>query len=261
MSRFALLKPLWVAVGLSLMAPPTLADITLVGRSAIVAMNLQGAGQEKVWLDSTQVRRDLLDRGKAYSNLYDMKAHEITVLDHSQHLATVYDMTVLKQQLHVAVDEKAIKLDLQPTGRRHMLKRWPCIEHRLDFAMPAEVGEEKLSFEMAGTVWLAKNTPEQKETAAVLKLMQAPDFFMGVPGLNRSSQIQAQGLSVAVRRIAPLGLLCSVDVDMKYEGSGRVAALSKKMTSRVSLTFDDYDTTPIAKGTFEIPQGYRVVRQ
>jgi hypothetical protein len=127
--------------------------------------------------------------------------------------------------------------------------------------MPAEIGGEKLSFEMEGTLWLARNTAEQRETAAVLKLMQDPDFFMGIPTLAKTSPVQARGISEAIRRVAPMGLLCSVDVSLKYEGTGRVATLSKKMASRISLTYDDYSTESIPKGTFDVPAGYQVVRQ
>jgi hypothetical protein len=159
------------------------------------------------------------------------------------------------------VDSKAIKLEVKPTGRIHTLQKWPCTEHTLSLGMPAEIGGEKLSFEMEGTIWLARNTAEQRETAAILKLMQDPDFFMGIPTLAKTSPVQARGISEAIRRVAPMGLLCSVDVSLKYEGSGRIAALSRKMASRISLTYDDYSTENIPKGTFDIPAGYQSIRQ
>jgi len=244
----------------TLMAPPSHADLTLNGRSTVVAMGMQGNGKEKVWLDNNLIRRDMVDRGKAYSNIFDLKAKEVTVVDHSLRQATVYATSSLKQQTDASVDSKAIKMELKPTGRTHTLQSWPCVEHNLSLAMPAEIGGEKLSFEMEGTIWLAKDTPEQKETAAVLKLMREPDFFMGIPALAKTSPVQARGISEAIRRIAPLGLLCSVDVSLKYEGTGRIAQLSRKMASRISLTYDDYTSEPIPKGTFDIPAGYRQVK-
>jgi hypothetical protein len=237
------------------------ADLTLNGRSTVVAMGMQGTGKEKVWLDKTLIRRDMVDRGKAYSNIFDLKAREVTVLDHSLRQATLYSTASLREQTEATVDSKAIKLDVKPTGRTHILQKWPCAEHILSLAMPAEIGGEKLSFEMEGTLWLARNTPEQKETATLLKLMQDPDFFLGIPTLAKTSPVQARGISEAIRRIAPMGLLCSVDLSLKYEGTGRIAQLSRKMASRISLTYDDYSTDPIPKESFEIPAGYRVVRQ
>lgn len=257
MKRFPI-PLLLMAMALSVSAR---ADLTLNGRSTVVAMGMQGNGKEKVWLDKALIRRDMVDRGKAYSNIFDLKAREVTVLDHSLRQATVYSTASLKEQTDASVDSKAIKMDLKATGRTHTLQKWPCAEHRLSLAMPAEIGGEKLSFQMEGTIWLARNTPEQKETATVLKLMQEPDFFMGIPALAKASPVQARGISEAIRRLAPLGLLCSVDVALRYEGTGRVATLSKKMASRISLTYDDYGTEPIAKGAFDVPAGYKVVKQ
>lgn len=237
------------------------ADLTLNGRSTVVAMGMQGTGKEKVWLSNTLIRRDMVDRGKAYSNIFDLKAREVTILDHSLRQATVYATGSLKDQTDAWVDSKAIKLEVKPTGRTHILQRWPCVEHTITLAMPAEIGGEKLSFEMEGTVWLARNVLEQRETVAVLRLMQDPDFFLGIPALAKASPVQARGISEAIRRLAPMGLLCSVDVALNYEGTGRVATLSRKMASRISLTFDDYSGEPIPKGTFDVPAGYRTVRQ
>jgi hypothetical protein len=237
------------------------ADLTLNGRSTVVAMSMQGSGQEKIWQEGTMIRRDLVDRGKSFSNIYDLKAKEVTVIDHSMRTATVFANTSIKQQVNATVDEKAIKIAVKPTGRVHKLQDWPCAEHNLTLTMPAEIGGEKLTFDMQGTVWLARDTPQQKEVAPILKLMTDPEFFMGVPALTKSSPVQAEGISEAIRHVAPMGLLCSVNMNLKYEGTGRVASLSKKMASRLSLTFLDYSTAPIPKGTFDIPAGYRVVKQ
>lgn len=255
LSHIPLLMAAWV------MPSASQADLTLNGRSTVVAMGMQGTGKEKVWLDNALIRRDMVDRGKAYTNIFDLKAKEVTIIDHSLRQATVYTTASLRQQADALVDSKAIKLEVKPTGRIHTLQKWPCVEHTLSLAMPAEIGGEKLSFEMEGTLWLARNTPEQKQTATVLKLMQDPDFFMGIPPLAKTSPVQARGISEAIRRIAPMGLLCSVDVALKYEGTGRIAQLSRKMASRISLTYDDYSSETIPEDAFAVPAGYRVVKQ
>lgn len=240
---------------------PAQADLTLNGRSTVVAMGMQGSGKEQVWLDGTRVRRDLVDRGKSYSNLFDLKAREVTIVDHSLRQATVYATEALHRQTEAVVDSQAIRLEVKPTGRVHTLQAWSCAEHGLRLAMPAEIGGEKLRFEMEGTLWLARDAAEQKETAAILRLMQAPEFFIGLPQLAKVSPVQARGISEAIRRIAPMGLLCSVDVNLKYEGTGRIAQLSRKMASRISITYDDYSSAPIPKGAFDVPAGYKVTRQ
>jgi hypothetical protein len=68
-------------------------------------------------------------------------------------------------------------------------------------------------------------------------------------------------MSEIVRRMAPMGLLCAVDVKTKYEGTGRMAALSNKLDSRISLTYQQYGSAPLKADVFDIPSGYKVVRQ
>ena len=237
------------------------ADLSMTGRSKVVAMGMQGVGQEGVWLKGPQIRRDLIDRGKAYSHLYDVKKHEITVIDHSQRTAQIYAMASLNQSVDARVSSKELKLDLKPTGRSHAMQKWNCEEYTLAAAMPAEVGGEKVSFTMTGNVWLARDTAEQKEAAAFVNAAQTPDFFMGIPALAKSSPEQARGMSEIVRRMAPKGLLCAVDVKTKYEGSGRMAALSNKLDSRISLTYEQYGSAPLKADVFDIPKGYRVERK
>jgi hypothetical protein len=237
------------------------ADLSLVGRSTVHAMGMQGMGQEGLWLRKSKLRRDLIDRGKAYSHLYDLNSREITIVDHSLRQATVYAMSALNQDTDAHFSSKDLKLDLPPTGRRHQLQNWNCVEHKLVATMPAEVAGEKVSFRMDGTIWLAKNSAEQSETAAFVKAAQEPDFFMGIPALAKKSPGQAKGMSEVVRRLAPLGLLCAVDVDTRYEGTGRMAELSRKMASRIAVTYEKYSSDPLKDDVFEIPKGYRVVRQ
>lgn len=241
-------------------ALPAAADLSMTGRSTVVAMGMQGVGQEGVWLSGTQIRRDLIDRGKAYSHLYDLNKHEITVIDHSQRLAQVYAMAALNPHSDAKIVSKDLTLDMKPTGRKYALQKWNCIEHDIAAAMPAEVGGEKVSFTLTGQIWLARDTAEQKETAAFINAAKTPDFFMGIPALAKSSPSQARGMSEIVRRLAPMGLLCAVDVKTQYEGSGRMAALSNKLDSRISLTYEQYGSAPLKAEVFNIPHGYRVVR-
>ncbi|HOL36953.1 MAG TPA: hypothetical protein PLT38_03915, partial [Rubrivivax sp.] len=170
-------------------------------------------------------------------------------------------MASLNQDADARFSSKDLKLDLTVTGRRHQLQGWNCVEHKILVTMPAEVAGEKVSFEMDGTLWLAKNAPEQNETVPFVKAAQEPDFFMGIPALAKKSPGQAKGMSEVVRRLAPLGLLCAVDVDTRYEGTGRMAELSKKMASRIAVTYEKYSSDPLKDEVFEVPKGYRVTRQ
>ncbi len=237
------------------------ADITMSGRSTVQAMGMQGVGQETLWLKKTRIRRDMVDRGKAYSHLYDLNTREVTVINHSLRQAEVHTMATLSQAGDAQVASDETRFTLTSTGRKHLLRKWRCEEHELRLAMPVQIGGEGLSFELVGQIWLARKTREQRETAAFVKALQSEDFLMSLPAMNKISRTQARGIGEAIRRIAPKGMLCGVEVDLKYEGTGRVAELSRKMASHIGLSYDSYSSRPIADATFAIPAGYQVIRR
>ena len=141
----------WLACLVLIVATSARADLSLVGRSTVNAMGMQGIGQEGLWLRKTKLRRDMIDRGKAYSHLYDLASREITIIDHSLRQARVYAMSALNQDADARVSGKNLRLDLNPTGRKHQLQGWNCLENRIHVAMPVELAGVRVSFEMVGT--------------------------------------------------------------------------------------------------------------
>ena len=102
-----------LALSLLVLAATARADLSLTGRSTVHAMGMQGVGQEGLWLQKTKLRRDLIDRGKAYSHLYDLATREITIIDHSQRQATTFTMSSLNQDPNARFASKDLKLDLR----------------------------------------------------------------------------------------------------------------------------------------------------
>lgn len=256
----SLIKTCLFAFSLFLCATAARADLAVAGHSTVVVLGMQGVGQEAIWLDNTRIRRDLIDRGRAYTHLFDLESKEITVIDHAQRQADVHRLSELDNQQAAQIGGKDVKMDIKATGNKRTLQKWQCVEHKLLLTMPVDVGGDKLDFQLSGNVWLARNTAEQGETATFIKATRNPEFFLSVPALARASPVYARGLSEAIRRVAPLGLVCSLDVDMRYEGTGRMAELSRKLASHLSVEYDRYETKPIPEGAFVVPAGYRVVR-
>ena len=84
---------------------------------------------------------------------------------------------------------------------------------------------------------------------------------MGVAGQAIAADLSApEERGEVVRRLAPLGLLCSADLETRYDGTGRLAELSRKMNSRISVQYERYSTEVLDPGLFAVPAGYRVTR-
>jgi hypothetical protein len=236
------------------------ADLTLLGRSSVAALGGFTAGQEALMIKQKMMRRDVLDRGRAYSYLFDFTTRRITVIDHGLRQAEVHQIEDGKSASSKAA-KVGYKLDLDKTGRQHAVKHWQCVEYTLQASMPAEIGGEKATFQLAGSVWLAKDTPEQKEMETFRAAASTPEFLVGLPAVAKITEDQALGVGETIRRLANMGTLCAFDVQTRYDGGGRMATLSQKVPTRLSLTYDNFRTDSLDANAFSIPAGYQTVNK
>lgn len=235
------------------------ADLTLNGRSTVMSMNMPSTSQERIYLKKSWLRRDQLDRGKAYTYIYDLRGRDISALDHSLRQLKVYQMNALDNSTEARLSHKDLKLTLDPTGLKHALGSWNCLENSLSASMPAELGPEKINLRLDGKVWLAHGSREQKDLQAFFKAMDAPDFLVGIPALSNTSPAHTRALGEVLRRLFNQGMVCAIDVEMKYEGGGRMAELARRMGSRLNLVYESASTDPVPDEFFTVPPGYRQV--
>ena len=235
------------------------ADLTLTGHSTVVSMNMPSTSQERVYLKKSWLRRDQLDRGKAYTYIYDLRGRDISALDHSLRQLQVYEMNAPANTPEAKASYKDLKLDLEATGQKHTLGTWSCAENKLEASMPAELGPEKVVVQLDGKVWLARSTRDQKDLQAFFKAMDSPDFLMGIPALAKSSPAQTRALGEVLRRLFNQGMVCAIDVELKYEGGGRMAELARRMGTRLNLVYENATTDPVPDEFFMVPPGYRQV--
>jgi len=254
-------RPLGLGLAALLFAAAAAADITLTGNSTVMSMNMPSTSQERIYLKKSWLRRDQLDRGKAYTYIYDLRSREISALDHSLRQLQVYEMNALGNTPEAKASHKDLKLEMEPTGLKHALGTWSCAEHTLDASMPAELGPEKVTLQLAGKVWLARNTREQKDLQPFFKAMDSPDFLVGIPAFSKNSPAQTRALGEVLRRLFNQGMVCAIDVELRYEGGGRMAELARRMGSRLNLVYDNATTEPVPDEFFAVPPGYQQVRR
>jgi hypothetical protein len=240
--------------------PHARADLTMVGRSSVASIGMPVIGKETLQIQGKQMRRDIIDRGRAYSFLYDLDGREVTVMDHALRQATLYAMPGKVSTPEAKAVRKDLKLDLDKTERKHQLQDWVCEEHKLDAALPTQIGQDKAVFKLLGTVWLAAGTPEQKEMNALRKAAEAPDFLPGVPLQAKISEDQALVVAEVIKRLSGKGMLCAMEVQTQYEGTGRMVELARKVATRFSLTYDSYTTDKLPAAAFQIPDGYKQLK-
>lgn len=237
------------------------ADLTLKGHSTVGSFGTTLAQEERLFIHGNWLRRDFIDRGRAYSHLYDLAKRQVLIMDHSFRTVETHDMTALNTTTQVSAPVEKLELSVTPTGRKRNLQAWSCAEHAVSASMPALLGTEPVTFILKGTVWLASGVPEQASVKALVQATQDPAFFLAIPAAVRVAPAQARGISEIIRRVAPKGLPCMGEVDFTFEGTGPMANLARKMPARLGIEYQTFSAEPISQDAFAIPAGYSVVRR
>lgn len=254
--------PQWLAVialaGLNLTAA---ADVSLVGRSSMTVMNMPNQGREALYVHKRLLRRDLMERGRAYSYLYDLGKRELAVLDHSLRQATIHTLALPAGNARMRAETKGLSLEVKPVGHLIALQHLQCEEHTLKASMPTLMGQERATIHLGGQVWLARQAEEYKEFKPFVQGLEANDFFMGIPESAQSGESQAHMVNAVMRRLGPMGLVCAAEVQVNYSGDGPMARMGSRMATRLTLTFESINTQTLAEAAFEIPANYRIQRE
>jgi hypothetical protein len=235
-------------------------DLTLSGYSTIASFGMPMSGQEQIMIHKTSVRRDFVDRGKAYTHLFDLAKRQAVIIDHLLRRAEVYDLNAIQANIEVSAPVNSLKLNIERTGREHPLQNWTCSEYDLSVSMPAVMGTEAIVFHLQGQIWLAERARERAEVKDLVKIAKRPDFFLTIPEVARIVPAQARSVSELIRKMAPKGLPCAGQIDVSYEGNGPMANLARKMPTRLGVEVQNYSTSPIPPEAFAIPAGYQIVQ-
>jgi hypothetical protein len=233
----------------------------MTGLSTAGMANMPLSSQEKIWLRNTTIRRDFVDRGRAYTHLFDLAQHQAAIIDHVTRIAEVHDLNKMQMETEISAPLQGLKMTVKKSGNAKPLKHWNCEEHTLSASMPARLGNEETIFHLSGRLWVASKVKEQSEIRELVRRAKMPEFFIGIPAIARISPAQAAAISELVRRIAPKGLLCEGTMDMSHEGNGPMANLAKRIPARLGIIFQDFSTDPIPEGVFSIPGSYQIVRK
>jgi len=244
-----------LAVALSFV-PAAEADLTLVGRNTLTSLNMPSQGREALYVSQGKLRRDVTERGRSFSYLYDLKKREVVVVDHFQRLLERRSLARGK-----AGKDSALRLDLKPTGRRHALADWDCREYSLAASLPGQMGKEDVTLVLDGEVWLERRASERKELAPFVKAVAAEDFFIGSALPGQPANAQAQGINETMRQVLGKGMLCAADIQLKYEGDGPMADLGRRMATKAGIVYETLSEAPIQDDMFEPPAGYREVQR
>ena len=231
------------------------ADVTLKQKTGgKMAMGGSANGESTQYIKGMRMRVDEGLSATPTSQIIDLTAQQLIVLNPKRREADVYDMTKLAAQIS-KVAGPDVKARLTPTTETRTIAGSTCTVHSMQVSVPTEMGGEKINLVISGPVCLSKDAPGRSEFAALYK----SGAFFGDPRTANAQPGHAKGLAMLYREMASLGVPLAQEMNVKFEGSGPMAGMMAKVGGS-SLTTEvvSISTEPIADAIFEIPAGYKI---
>jgi hypothetical protein len=239
---------------------PASADVTLKqktsGKGPIGGMN---EGETTTYIKGLKFRTDQVMGGKQISTLMDAGGSLMTMLNHEKKEADVYDMAKIADQIAGQISISDVKASFTPTSQTRQIAGVTCAVHDVSTTVPVKMANMGMTMSMSGPYCLAKDVPGHADFMAFYKAASEKGFIFGDPRAAKAAGGQARAMTEMYRKMAELGMPLAMDVTIKMEGEGPMAAIMGKMgNGTMSNEAISISTQPIADAMFEIPAGYKV---
>jgi Domain of unknown function (DUF4412) len=242
------------------MAAQAAADVTIKQKVTGTGM-MASSGDGSQYIKGTRMRMDQTAGGNETSTIIDANTQQMIVLNHKRREAEVHDMTKLVADMS-KLPISDVKTSITPTKQSRQIAGYTCTVHDMQVSVPTTMGPEQVTFVLAGPICLVKNGPGAADFAAFFKAASDKGLFFGDPRTAKAQPGQARGIAAMHREMASLGVPLSQEMNIKFEGTGAMAAMMAKMGGN-SMTTEAVaiSTEAIPDSIFEVPEGYKVIKR
>ena len=243
-------------------AAPAAADVTFKRKLDGKMMTGSLAGTSVQSIKGSKMRDDMTMSGTEMSTIMDIATQQMISLNHKSREAEIYDMTKIGAEVAAKLPASDVQAKLTPTAETRQVAGLSCTVHTMDVAAPMEMGGEKINMRITGPVCLAKNGPGQADVAALYKAIADKGLFFGDVRAARAQPAQARGMTALYKEMAGLGVPLAQEMKISLDGSGPMASMMSKMGgTTMSLEVVSVSTDPIPDSTFQVPEGYKIIKR
>jgi hypothetical protein len=257
MNAFRLAIGMVTLVGLC--AVDARADAVLAARTGGKGLGMALEGDTVTYLRGAKMRSDATVRGENLSTIIDLDQQTFTSINHKKREAEIWDMASIAAELGKIADSD-VKVDLKPTGETREILDQRCEGYEVRVAVAFALGDadQRLTILMNGPVWVARNSPAKADYAAFYTAAAQKGLFFSDPRAAKAQPGQARGLTALYRRLAELGVVYASELQIRFEGSGMLAAMMNKMGgSSMTTTLTKVSVEAVPDDVFSVPAGYK----
>ncbi len=244
------------------LAWPAYADVTI---NTVARGPLGSDAPSVAYIRGTKMRTDVSLGGTRMSTIIDASARQMIVLNPSTREAIVYDLGKMAEQMQKEADVQDAKVSFTPNGQTKQLLGRTCTGYNLSITMPVTMGQTKMTVNMGGPVWIAKDAPGTSDFATFFKAASESGLFFAAAGRGRGGPAgagpNATGMALMYRALADSGgIPYEQEIRMGTDATaGPVADMMKKAGpggTTATTIVTSISTDPIPPDKFEIPAGY-----
>ncbi|HVD93919.1 MAG TPA: DUF4412 domain-containing protein [Vicinamibacterales bacterium] len=254
------------------------ADVTIVQTTTVEGgMAAMGGGNVSPKMTARvkgkKMRNDVEVGPNLMSTIMDLTSKQMILLHHDQKTATVTSPGAPDAKPLSDVTLPVMDTKVTPTGKSQVIDGLKCDEYAFTTAMnmgemtgpqmPPEATAmmKDMRMNMAGSIWVAKEVPAgPAEYVAFLKAASASDMASMAAG---ASGVNIPGLDKMMKAMANVdGMPYLTEMTMTIEGTGQIADMMKQMgPMKITTRVTSVKTDPIPDDQFQVPPGYREIKQ
>jgi hypothetical protein len=237
------------------------ADVKITSKTAGKMMGRSIGGDSIQYFKGTKMRTDSVVGGDQTSNIYDVDAQQIIMINHKRKEAEIFPMSEIAANIQKVTDAD-VKVSLTPTPRAKEMLGTSCTEYDLNIAIAfSPVPDQPITIVMSGPAWISKDVPGQADVATFYRAAAEKGFIFGDPRAAKAQPGQAKGMAAMYRAMADAGMPCGSEIEMKFEGQGMMAGMMNRMAGMtMSNTVTAVSTDALPDDTFTVPAGYKTKR-
>ena len=258
-ARFAI--PIGAVVLCSFATAPAFADVTLKQKTGGKGMMAAaGDGESTTYVKGLKFRSDQTAGNRQTSMMMDAGGSQMIILNHEKKEAEVFDLSKMNEAMAEMVTVSDIKSTFTPTGQTRQIAGSTCTVYDVSITMPVKLANMPMTMSMSGPYCLVKNGPGQADYAAFYKAAAEKGLVFGDPRAAKASPTP-RAMTEMYRKMSELGVPFAMDMTIKTQGDGPMAAIMSKMgNAGMTTEVTSVSTDTIPDSMFGIPAGYKIKR-
>lgn len=240
------------------LSAPAYADITVKSTSTAKGLGMSGTTTSVTYIKGLKMRVEATLGNKVVTNIYDVDAQKLYILNDKKKEADVWDMGAFAQELSKSVSDAGVQASLTPNGQTKSVGGQNADGYNIDIVVPATVAGSPMTIAMTGTSWIVKDAPGSSEYAAFYQGAADKGWIFTDPRAAQGAPGQAKAIAEMYRQFAQIGgMPYESQTDIKTQGEGIIAATMARMGGMsTTTTTDSVETGPLGDDLFVPPADY-----